>query len=289
MSADAVLGLLSSLVMTIIGIIIGIFGNYYFSRIGKKEKEPCWSLKGENLIHGKISQKSGLEISYQGQRVESLTISQLYFWNNGAETIKGSDLVKTDPIRIVAAKNIFILDTSILCLSDVTNQIVTNLHPDKTHVDISFEYLDKGQGAIFQVVHTGESPKHLSMAGKLIGARPIFYTKTLDIYSKEKYDSDKKAILRSLFINGVVSLFSIIISISGTVYLSNTEPSFVSTKGETYVTFSVLLIIIITLFAIITSVASIINLTWQSLRGLYVIKNYRLGMVTIGFDEFIEN
>lgn len=289
MSADTILGLLSSLVMTIIGIILGIFGNYYFWHIGKKEKEPSWSLKGENLIHGKISQKSGLEISYQGQKVESLTISRLYFWNNGAETIRGSDVVKTDPIRIVAAENVLILDTSILCLSEVSNQISANLHPDKSHVDINFEYLDKGQGAIFQVVHTGESPKYLSMAGKLIGSKPIFYTDVSNIYSKEKYDGDKKAIRRNLYIYGAMSLPSIIISFIGTLYLSNSEPSFTSTTGETYVTISVLIVIIITLLTIVTSVVSVINLIWQSLRGIYVIKNYRLGMVTIGFDKFIGN
>jgi hypothetical protein len=115
----------------------------------------------------------GLEVTYKGHKVDNLTVSKILFWNNGYDTIDSADIVSTDPLRIDSVNQI--LDAVIIKTNNSSNQIIAAIGVDGASVNIAFDYLDKNDGAIIQVVHAGKSSNDLSLKGKLKGSPIRFY------------------------------------------------------------------------------------------------------------------
>jgi len=91
-----------------------------------------WS--GRHLVGGsEAALPDEVAISYCGISVPRLSSSQIIFWNCGNTTVRGTDIVKVDPLRIarVHAKR----QNEALC---------------------TFDYLDPGDGARLEILHTGE-------------------------------------------------------------------------------------------------------------------------------------
>src|SRR5438477_11312597 len=98
---------------TFTSVFIGVLGlvtGYYFYRKSLREKMPCWSIKSNVLVQDNIARLEGVEISYNGQKVENLVISRILFWNNGSETIDSQDIALANPPAIVGVDGVKLLD-----------------------------------------------------------------------------------------------------------------------------------------------------------------------------------
>jgi hypothetical protein len=93
-------------ILTIGGLAFTSLLAYYFYIKSMKQKEPFYYIRSNNLIQDNLSQMSGLNISYSGQKVENLTVSQIIFWNRGSEIINKDDIVISEPLRIESLANI---------------------------------------------------------------------------------------------------------------------------------------------------------------------------------------
>lgn len=163
-------------ILSFLGTILSVFLAIIFYRLSKREKKPYWSIGSNNLIEGFSSQVPGLEISYNNQKVENLTISKIVFWNDGKETIHGTDIAEADPLQIIARGNVKILDIKVLKTNSEASRFC-NPNDSQLHSSfVTFDFLDKNQGGIIQVIHTGTSSKDISLKGALKGAGvPIYY------------------------------------------------------------------------------------------------------------------
>jgi len=169
MQTDIIIGV----TIGIIGIIIGIFGSYYFYRKSLREKAPCWVIRSNNLIKGFSSRFQNLQVLFKGKQVENLTISKVMFWNDGAETIKNDDIETVNRIRISTTKEVSLLDAKILATNNHSSQFEVNLDEENNCVYLEFDYLDKKQGAVVQVIHTGSSSQDLEVIGDIKGVKVI--------------------------------------------------------------------------------------------------------------------
>src|SRR5207249_4793358 len=136
-------------------------------------KEPCWSIRSTNLIRGYGSKLTDLNVLYKGQQVENLSIARIIFWNKGAETVQRQDLVDADPLRLVGAGQLTFLDVKLLATNNEPSLFSVSLTEDGGSVLIGFDYLDQGHGAVFQIVHTGTSPKDIKLRGSIKGAKTL--------------------------------------------------------------------------------------------------------------------
>lgn len=175
MSIDTTLGIIGA-ILGILGIVTG----YLFYKLSIRAKEPCWVVKSNNLIENNVSQLSGLDILFKGEKVNSITVSKFIFWNKGAEAINREDIVKADPLRLEGKGNAVILDAIILETTNKSNQF--NLSVDRTNniVLMDFEYLNKQNGVLLQVVHTGTDRFAISVEGSLKGVDQILELKETD-------------------------------------------------------------------------------------------------------------
>lgn len=155
-----------SLFLALLGIILAII---FFIR-GRRTKEPRYTIRSTNLMRDFTSRLEALEMTYAGKRISNLTATKLAFWNNGKDTINGSDIAAADPLMVKVNDGYKILDSSVLYAKNAANQFSINQSDDGSHVLIQFDYLDADEGGVIQLLHTGKSSDDIEVCGTIKGA-----------------------------------------------------------------------------------------------------------------------
>lgn len=153
----------------LIGTILGIYFAWYFYAKALRLKEPFWNFKNVNLVRDSISQVDGLEMLYKGEKIPSLSIGKVVFWNRGAETISGTDITTADPIRILPTHGGRILSAKLVKANHPANQLRVDVDPSGNFATISFDYLDRNHGGIIEFVHTGKTVWSVKVVGSIKG------------------------------------------------------------------------------------------------------------------------
>ena len=169
MDLNTTLGI-AGLVFGIVSLVTG----YIFYRRGLRTKEPCYSIKTETLIAGYSAKFKDLTIHYKDKEIENLSVSKIAFWNNGSETINLDDIAPKAPLLIVVDKEAEILDAKVLEQTNLSSDFSLHLLDNGKYAQILFDFIDKRQGAVFQVIHTGTYPDtNLTIWGHIKGAEGI--------------------------------------------------------------------------------------------------------------------
>ena len=154
--------------ITIVGLILAI-AFFYASR---KKKDFRYSYNSNQLIKDFTQQIDGLNISYKSESIESLTITKYVFWNKGNETINYSDFPSTSKLKIKIKKDFKILDSNIIFTKNDINNVKCELINNE-EVLLMFDYLDKGEGFVVQLIHTSPNNKDLYVDGTIKGIGDI--------------------------------------------------------------------------------------------------------------------
>lgn len=157
----------------LIGIFIGFFISYYFYRKSLRQKEPLWAIRSNNIIKDSRQVIENLTVLYNNVSVDNLTISMLILWNDGDETINRQDIETINKLRINCTGESQILDARVIASNNSSSQFNVIKPESCKCAYISFEYLDKSQGAVIQVVHTGLSSDALVVVGDIKGVKKI--------------------------------------------------------------------------------------------------------------------
>jgi hypothetical protein len=171
--------------------VIGVFGIplsiiLYFK--SKKNKSPCFAVRSNNLISDSEKIAAPLKILYADQPVKDLTVAKILFWNDGQETIDKTDVVTSDPVKICIKGGYKILDAKLIFCNKKENGFSIELSSDQTSAILHFEYIDKDQGSVIQIFHTGKSSKDLEIVGTIKGVKNIIRRRIplLEINSEEE-------------------------------------------------------------------------------------------------------
>ena len=143
----SIIGLLS-LTIGAVGIIL-----YIKSRIGPR---PACQMSSIRLI-GKEEQSlpEDIKIVFQGKEVPRLTITRLWIWNSGKETIYGDRIVEDDPLRCEFESDTQILQMNIVKPTRAVNKFTVTLQPRKQNEALlTFDFLDPNDGAFIEILHT---------------------------------------------------------------------------------------------------------------------------------------
>jgi hypothetical protein len=161
-----------------LGCIIAIFATalaiiFYYK--GKKVKLPCYAVRSSNIVSNLVSKIETLEMLYAGKPIENLTVTKLLFWNAGRDTIDYRDVASADPLRVHAKESCKILDAKILYEKKRANKFSITNSSNQSCISIQFDYMDKDEGAVIQLIHTGKSSDDIKVTGTIKGAgKPIF-------------------------------------------------------------------------------------------------------------------
>ena len=140
-----------------------------------------------------------VEVRYRGTPVPRLTSSTVWIWNAGKKTVRGSDIVAHDPLRLHFGGDV--LNVRIINMTREALRIKAKTSEEEARGTVcwDFEFLDPGDGGVLEVLHNGsdEAPKY---TGTIIGLpKGLRYRQLLGPYIR----SERRIIL-SIFAGAVV-------------------------------------------------------------------------------------
>lgn len=138
----------------LVGIVLGIVGIFSY-RISKSVAKPSYQKSSLRLIGRKEDNlPNDVTVTYKGNIVERLTKTTLVLWNNGTETLEGSNVVSKDPLCIAFGDDDKILSWKILKITKETNGFdIQILKECQNKLVFSFEYLDPKDGVVIELLH----------------------------------------------------------------------------------------------------------------------------------------
>lgn len=154
--------IITGFIITLISLLLAII--FYIK--SKKVKLLCYAIRSQNIVRDLVSRIDLLEMLYDGKRIENLTATKIAFWNAGNDIIDKNDIVNNCPLTVNVEKGYKILDVKTFN-NDKGNQFSIKLSDDRSHIDISFEYLAKNEGEIIQLLHTGKSEQDIKIDGRM--------------------------------------------------------------------------------------------------------------------------
>lgn len=149
------------------GIVIAVL-TYLWTR---RRTSLAYVYLGEHLL-GSASDALPPEIvvQYNGISIPRLTKSILILWNSGENTINGEDIVAKDPLRFHVGGDGRNLAAVILKSTRAVNDFSILKPPDGdvSEMEFTFNFLDKNDGVVVEVLHTSADRKP-SIKGTLKG------------------------------------------------------------------------------------------------------------------------
>ena len=167
--------------VTILAFIYAIY-----TQITNKEcKRLTYAQKTNTLIHNQEKSFKKISVFYEDKPIENLYVSKIAIWNSGNRVLKGeTDFVNDHHLDITLEEDCEILETNIINYTEKTNAFNAS-QIDNSKLTINFDYAEKNDGIVLQVIHTGLK-NDINLSCKIIGGQP------LKEYSKEKHGLNKK-------------------------------------------------------------------------------------------------
>lgn len=137
----------------LVGFLVGLLGIYLHLR-DRKYARLSYATVNFNLVQDYVERIPNLQVAYAGKRVLSITVSRIAFWNSGTDILNGSNIAPGDPLRFEIPEG-KILEWQLVEATNPANQISLSLRSNGA-LHISFDFLNKGDGAIVQILHTGQ-------------------------------------------------------------------------------------------------------------------------------------
>lgn len=202
--------------------IVGFAYAFIVQRTNKEKKEFSYIQKSNTLLHKKKGKFDKLSVSYNGQEIEDLCVSRFTIWNSGNKTLNENDMVTSKELTITTLEDNKILDVELIVCSEETNNFFTQIIDEHT-VKIFFEYADKKDGAVIQIIHTG-TDESLKIECKIKGGKPIknFVNETVP-------NAIRKYVRQDLFdkitvvISCIMMIFLFFMAVASTIAIFNTD------------------------------------------------------------------
>jgi hypothetical protein len=155
----------ASLLVAIAAFVWAIYAT--FRR--KPHPKLVYQTTGVQLIgqHGALPEEA--TVTYSGAQVRGLTTSMIAVWNDGNAILQGTSIPAKDKLRLVFGDDANILKVELLKVSRPGIGFQATATADGIgRVDIAFDFLDRSDGAVIRVLHTG-SVVHATMSGTIMG------------------------------------------------------------------------------------------------------------------------
>ena len=135
----------------------------------RRKKSFIYYLRNDSLIKDFIQKIEGLNISYSGKNINTLTVTKIVFWNNGTDTIIRNDVPNNNIFSITIENDFDILDASIIQIVNQSNDVKISSSSNSKIINIDFDYFDKNEGFVLQLFHNGLDSDNIKINGAIKG------------------------------------------------------------------------------------------------------------------------
>jgi hypothetical protein len=165
------LGILFGLT-TVVGFVLA----YYWHAQSVQERAPTYYVSPERtrILDTSIPAPLQLQVLYKGKDLNAnINAVIVYVWNDGKLAIKGEDVL--EPLSIQLLPGAEILDTRVLRVSRAVTKFAKGEVSDaaKNSLPISFNILERGDGAALQVIYAGNPDAAVSLQGTILGVAEL--------------------------------------------------------------------------------------------------------------------
>jgi hypothetical protein len=198
----------------LIGLIAVILAVVFYFKSRATARLVCqW--RGRLLVGGEEADlPADVVITYKGAAVPRLSSAKVVFWNSGKLTVRGSDIVEADPLRIVLAEDAVILRAVVNSVTRSVNSFSVRIRPEKANEAIcTFDFLDAGDGARIELLHTSNL-KSAKVVGTIRGL-PTGIGHLGKIQSVSKLRSSPVPLVWMIVIAMAVGLSTLLVGIFG--------------------------------------------------------------------------
>lgn len=202
---------------TIFGVLSILLAIIIYLRTRRFQQPSCYA-SSNNWFDDKSIPHDEIKLTFRGKVVPRFSITRLYFWNSGNQTIKKLDFAPTSELRLKVPKDTEIFDIRIT--STTAPEIQASLNPVSAltansveAISINFDYLDANDGFVIQVIHDHDSTndEKFQFMGKLPGVSKF---KTIDTASFFPESVFEKWLIPILFLTfGCIGAWSLYLSI----------------------------------------------------------------------------
>lgn len=212
-------------VLSILAIVSFVYA-IITQHINKEKKEFSYIQKSNTLLHKKKGKFDKLSVSYNGQEIEDLCVSRFTIWNSGNKTLNENDMVASKELTVTALGDNKILDVELIAYSEETNNFFTQIIDEHT-VKIFFEYADKKDGVVIQIIHTG-TDESLKIECKIKGGNPIknFVNETVP-NAIRKYARQDLFDKITVVISCIMMIFLFFMAVANTIAIFNTDLQYI--------------------------------------------------------------
>jgi hypothetical protein len=167
-----VLGIIVAVLLFAVGIPLA----FYIGRRNRQVPDLRVATDADALLSMQNAFNGKLTMAFDGKPVQSLARTYLAIWNHRGDTIWGRDMLASDPLRIDVGDGDEVLQVRLVARHRAINKLEATSANGST--PIAFEFLDAGDGGIFEVLHRGDSVARV--VGTIPGVRfDDGYTATL--------------------------------------------------------------------------------------------------------------
>ncbi len=145
--------------------------SYILYRKSLRVRVPRYTIYSRTLVSASKARIADLTFAYKGMVQANISVTRVGFWNDGRETIRRSDLIAGDPLRIEIPEKVEVLDATIVSESSkgISSGYSRVEFEGKKVVLLHFEYLDYRDGFVVQIVHNGAFGSSFHVTGKIAG------------------------------------------------------------------------------------------------------------------------
>ncbi len=152
--------------------MLSIAATAYFARKYSEKKLPKFAVLTERKISKSEDTPGNICVSYNGQVVDRVTSTLVWFWNAGRRPIRREDIPSTQPLEIRLVDDgdtLEILDTAVRKVSRKPIGFTIEKCGAQA-VSVLFDFLDEGDGAAIEILHTGSSDTDAHFSGVILGS-----------------------------------------------------------------------------------------------------------------------
>jgi hypothetical protein len=124
-------------------------------------------MRTTSIIKSAKDKIPGLKVTFSGEQdeIQDLSVTQIMFWNDGSETIRKGDVPSLIRFILTDGK---ILTANVIQTTTNENKFAIAFNP--LQATITFDYIDRNDGAVFQLFHTSKINDEMRIQGTVMGA-----------------------------------------------------------------------------------------------------------------------
>ncbi|MBB3411415.1 hypothetical protein FHT87_005368 [Rhizobium sp. BK316] len=129
----------------------------------------AYHIRNSTVIDGASPEySSSIKITYEGTEIPRATLSQVFVWNDGNQTIRRRDITPKSPLTLYVPGGQHILQIGVEAVAEEAIDVHLG-HGDEAALDVAFEYMEPRQGFVCSILHTG-TQEDLKFDGIIVSA-----------------------------------------------------------------------------------------------------------------------